>query len=131
MSIKEPCYLIDRRWTDLMIKSIKNNYNQDMDIFFSKMIKDNPFSTWSSTSNSTFRKDFFEKYMNWFEKIFEDIKDSDYPGHAHERSLSFFYFLERAKVAIFPNFVEHFQLNSHNTSPLSEDRFDKIYKQLI
>jgi hypothetical protein len=131
MPIKEPCYLIDRRWTDLMIQSIKKNYNKDMDTFFSKMIKENPFSLWSSTSNSTFSHSFFNKYMTWFEKIFEDIKDSDFPGHAHERSLSFFYFLEKAKVAIFPNFIEHFQLNSHNTSPLPEDRFDKLYNNLI
>lgn len=131
MPINEPCYLKDRIWTESMIKSIKKNYGIDMDDFFKKFIKENPNQFWSSTSNCTFEKKSFENYMNWFEKIFEDLKNFDYPGHAHERSISFFYFKNKLKVAIFPGFIEHFQLNSHNTSPLPEDRFDKLYKNLI
>lgn len=131
MNINEPCYLIDRRWTDEMIKSIKKNYSLDMDTFFEQFIKSNPNTNWSSTSNSTFKKEHFEKYMRWFENIFEDLKNSKFPGHAHERSISFYYFLNNLKVAIFPGFIEHFQLNSHETSPLEANRFDKLFNNLL
>jgi hypothetical protein len=102
-----------------------------MDSFFKTYISKNPNSTWSSTSNSTFSKKSFDEYMNWFEKIFEDLKTFEFPGHSHERSISFFYLLNSLKVAIFPGFIEHFQLNSHNTSPLPEDRFEKLYNNLL
>ena len=131
MSIKEPCYLLDRRWTNDMIESIKKNYNLDMDNFFTMFIKNNPNSNWSSTSNSTFTKEHFEKYMCWFENIFVDLKNSEFPGHAHERSISFYYFLNKLKVAIFPGFIDHFQLNSHETSPLENNRFDKLFNNLL
>jgi hypothetical protein len=131
MGIKEPCYLLDRRWTTDMIESIKKNYNLDMDNFFTEFIKNNPNSNWSSTSNSTFTKEHFEKYMCWFENIFVDLKNSEFPGHAHERSISFYYFLNKLKVAIFPGFIEHFQLNSHETSPLESNRFDKLFNNLL
>lgn len=131
MSIQEPCYLKDRIWTEKMINSIKNNYSVDMDTFFKKYISKNPNSVWSSTSNSTFSKKSFDEYMIWFEKIFEDLKTFEFPGHSHERSISFFYLLNNLKVAIFPKFIEHFQLNSHNTSPLPEDRFEKLYNNLL
>jgi len=131
MSIQEPCYLKDRIWTEKMINSIKNHYSVDMDSFFKTYISKNPNSTWSSTSNSTFSKKSFDKYMDWFEKIFEDLKTFEFPGHSHERSISFFYLLNSLKVAIFPGFIEHFQLNSHNTSPLPEDRFEKLYNNLL
>lgn len=131
MNVNEPCYLIDRRWTEDMIKSIKKNYNMDMDIFFKEFIKNNPNINWSSTSNSTFSKQHFEGYMKWFESIFEDLKNSEFPGHAHERSISFYYFINNLKVAIFPGFIEHFQLNSHETSPLEPNRFNKFFNNLL
>jgi hypothetical protein len=102
-----------------------------MNLFFKEYISKNSNSVWSSTSNSTFSKTTFEGYMNWFEKLFEDLKDFEFPGHSHERSISFYYFLNNLKVAVFPGFIEHFQLNSHNTSPLPENRFDKLYKNLV
>jgi hypothetical protein len=131
MSINEPCYLKDRIWTEKMIGSIKTHYSIDMDDFFKNYISKNPNSVWSSTSNSTFSKKTFDGYMIWFEKIFEDLKTFEFPGHSHERSISFYYLLNNLKIAIFSGFIEHFQLNSHNTSPLSEDRFEKLYKNLI
>lgn len=131
MSVNEPCYLIDKRWTSDMIESIKKNYNVDMNKFFESFIKNNYNMSWSSTSNSTFSKEHFEGYMKWFEKIFEDLKNTEFPGHAHERSISFYYFINNLKVGIFPGFIEHFQLNSHETSPLEINRFDKLFNNLI
>lgn len=131
MSINEPCYLKDKIWTEQMIDSIRKHYSVDMNLFFKEYVSKNPNSVWSSTSNSTFSKTTFEGYMNWFEKLFEDLKYFEFPGHSHERSISFYYFLNNLKVAVFPGFIEHFQLNSHNTSPLPENRFDKLYKNLV
>jgi hypothetical protein len=131
MRLQEPCYLIDKVWTESMILSIQKNYLVNMNDFFKNHISKNPNGHWSSTSNSTFSFESFNNYMSWFEKIFEDLKTFEYPGHAHERSISFFYFLNNLKVAIFPNFIEHFQLNSHNTSPLDSNRFDKLFNKLV
>jgi hypothetical protein len=131
MSVHEPCYLKDRIWTEKMIESIKKHYSIDMDIFFKNYIQKNQSSSWSSTSNSTFSKETFNNYMIWFEKIFEDLKTFEFPGHSHERSISFYYLINNLKVAIFPGFIEHFQLNSHDTSPLPNNRFDKLFNNLL
>ena len=40
------------------------------------------------------------------------------------------YFETKGKVFITKDYVEHFQLNSHGTSPLEPNRFEKFYEQL-
>lgn len=127
MSLQEPCYIKDRIWSDLMIQKIKEIHNVDIDDMLSKLSSN---TLWSATSNTTWRTEYLIEYLKWFEPVFESMKDFQYAGHAHERSLSFFYFTTKGKVFITKDYVEHFQLNSHGTSPLEPNRFEKFYEQL-
>jgi len=131
MEIKEDCYMGDRRWVDDLIKSIHKNYDVDMDAFFADYNTKTPDGIWSSTSNCTFSKEAFDKYMTWFEPIFEDLKTFEFGGHTHERSLSFYYLLKDLKVLIKPNCITHLQINSHNTSPLGGSRHDELFHKLL
>jgi hypothetical protein len=130
--IEEECYIKTRKWVDELINSIKKNYDLDIDNFFNDYLKEKPNGVWSTTSNSTFSKEAFDRYMVWFEKIFEDLKDFEFSGHAHERSISFFYLTQNLKIAISPNVIEHLQLNSHETSDFPDaNRFINLYPKLL
>ena len=63
-------------------------------------------------------------------KFIDDIKENQFCGHMHERSLSFYYFINELKVYNTKNLMTHFQLNTHSTSPLPPDRFNSLYSNL-
>jgi hypothetical protein len=90
----------------------------------------NPSEVWSCTSNSTFSMNTFEEYMEWFDKLIDDLKNSDTCGHAHERSISFFYFIHNKNVVMVPNVITHLQLDSHKTQGHFVD-FDNSMKNLL
>jgi hypothetical protein len=131
MPLVEPCYVKDRRWVEEIIKSIKNVYKIDIDDLINTLIKTKKESFWTSTSNSTFKKDVFEQYMIWFDNLLNDLKNSPYPGHAHERSISFYYFTNKINHVVTNGYMDHLQLNSHGTSPLPPNRFDTLYNKLF
>lgn len=131
VEMKEDCYIGERRWVEDLIQSILKNYDFNMDSFLNEYKTNNPDAVWSSTSNCTFSKDAFEQYMVWFEKIFQDLKSFEFGGHAHERSISFFYLLKNLKITIQSDGITHFQINSHNTSPLGGSRHDELFHKLL
>ena len=63
--------------------------------------------------------------------LVDDILDSNFCGHMHERSISFFHFIFNCKVIDIKNIMTHFQFNTHGTSPLAKDRFNQLYKNLF
>jgi hypothetical protein len=108
-------YVKNINWVKDIIPSIQKIYNIDVYKLTDDILDKNINSVWSSTSNSTFKKEAFFEYMEWFERIIEFIKNSNGCGHAHERSISFFYFIHNKKVKIIPRVMSHFQLDSHKT----------------
>jgi len=109
-------YVKNVNWVKDIIPSIKKNYGIDMYKKIEDFMNKNPNEIWSSTSNSTFSKKTFDEYMKWFEILFNDLKNSNTAGHAHERSISFFYLIKNKKISILTNALKHYQLNSHGTS---------------
>jgi hypothetical protein len=100
-------------WSFELLNSIKRIYNIDTLSEISKL--PDTFKC-SMTSNHTFSKKTFEKYMEWMEPMINDIKISQTSGHQAERSISVFYILNKIKnIKILPNILHHFQLNSHRT----------------
>lgn len=89
-----------------------------------------PNYLWSSSSNSTWKVDVVKEYIDWFCQFIDDIKDSMYCGHMHERSLSFYYFMKNLKVQLTKGLMIHVQLNSHGTSPLPPERAKQMYDLL-
>jgi hypothetical protein len=131
MPVWAGCYLKYGQWTDRLFEVIKDVYQVEMKQFMEEFCAKNPNLNWSSTTNSTFSKNFFDKYMTWFEKIFNEMKDFEFAGHAHERSISIFCFFKKAKVILQSGLLEHLQLNSHGTSPLPKGRFNKYFCKLL
>lgn len=108
-------FIQNRDWVEHIIPSIKRKYNIDVDRFYEDVLRKNPQAMWSSTSNTTFRVDIFNEYMNWFEPLINDLKDTKTCGHAHERSISIFAHLKRKKLFLTQNLLKHLQLDSHKT----------------
>jgi len=130
MLITDPVYLKLTQYTDKLISSINKHTGVDIPKLFDGILNQNNNALWSSSSNSTWKVSELENYINWFVPFIDEIKDSDYCGHMHERSLSFYYYIAELKVKLTNNLMTHFQLNSHGTSPLPPERGSELYKQL-
>jgi hypothetical protein len=122
-------YIMNMDWVKDIIPSIKKHYNVDIFDVVAKKLKSNPNEVWSSTSNSTFSKESFNEYMTWFEKLIDDLKDGTTCGHAHERSISYYYLVFDKKTTIISNIMKHFQLDSHKTQGHNPD-FNEAMRQL-
>lgn len=117
------------QWSIDLINSIKKNYNIDVLDVINNLPGD---TVCSMTSNHTFSKNLFEKYMEWMEPMIEDIKNSHLSGHQAERSISLFYLLEKIEnIKVIPNILEHFQFDSHKTQGISESHFINNYNKLL
>ena len=83
------------------------------------------------TSNHTLSKNVFIKYMEWMDKLIDDIKMSPLSGHQTERSISIFYLLHNISYTILNGCLEHFQFDSHKTQGISQQKFITQYKNLL
>jgi hypothetical protein len=128
--ITMPDYVSNFMWVQDIMPSIKKHYNINIFDLIETIKVKNPNEVWSCTSNSTFSKKTFEGYMTWFEKLIEDLKNGTTCGHAHERSISFFYFINNKVVKMLPGLITHFQLDSHKTQGHPVD-FNKSMEILI
>lgn len=102
-------------------KSIKINYDIDIIEFIDTLRKQKKGQQWSTTSNSTFSLKTFSEYMIWFEKLIDDLKDNTMSGHAHERSISFFYLLHNKKVFLTKDLIKHFILNGQSYANIAQN----------
>jgi hypothetical protein len=130
MSVKDVVYLTQTQYTKELVDSIENKFGYNIVKYIHEMEKSNPQMLWSSSSNSTWKTEILKKYIDWFYNFIEDIHQSQYCGHMHERSLSFYYFKEKLKVYLTRNLMIHVQLNSHGTSPLPPERAKMLYSYL-
>ena len=132
--LPRPCnehhFIDDPRWVSEMLKSISRIYRRDMYSDIKEMLKSNPNMIWTSTSNTIFKKGCFEQYMNWFLPLLPDILESKTAGHQHERSMTIFNYMFAKKLAIIPDLIEHFQLDSHETQDHVVD-FESSLQKLI
>jgi len=128
LSINNRCYVETNQYVNYIIPAIQKHYNVDILNVISKL--DLKYQ-WVSTSNNTFEVKTFYNYMEWFHCMFEDIKNNQYAGHEHERSVSFFCFINDIKTDFFEGLIKHYELNSHLTSGKSIYEFHNNYKSLL
>jgi len=100
---------------DGLYNAIRTIYRIDLKSSVEEAINRGTFTHWSSTSNTTFRKDVFDKYMNWFVPLVSLIKDDKNAGHYHERSITLFSILNKKRMSLTNGFIKHFQMDSHKT----------------
>ena len=127
MSIRDVVYVTQSQYSKELTDAVKNKSGFDIIGMINKLPQQ---SLWSSSSNSTWKVSVVKEYIDWFTQFIEDLKDSIYCGHMHERSLSFYYFMKNLKVFLPKNLMIHVQLNSHGTSPLPPERAKKMYDLL-
>lgn len=127
MSIFDVVYLKQTQYSDKLIESIYKKTKVDI----KSVIENSKITQWSSSSNSTWKTSILNNYVEWFEQFVDDIKNNQYCGHMHERSLSFFYISKNLKVFLAKNLMTHVQLNSHGTSPLPPERAKQLYNTLV
>ena len=121
-------FIANKEWVEYILPAIKEVYRHDLNQYFLKLVQNNPKAIWSSTSNTTFRVDIFEEYMNWFEPLIPHLKDTKTCGHAHERSITFFSHMRKKKQLITQGILQHLQLDSHKTQGHSVNMDDSIKK---
>ena len=130
MSIMDPVYVLQSQYSKELIDSVLSKTGVDIISVLQKLSQKNSHSLWSSSSNSTWKVSELKNYIIWFEQFIDDVKNSLYCGHIHERSLSFFYFIYNLNVFNTQNLMTHYQLNTHGTSPLPPERFNQLYNNL-
>ena len=130
MSVSDIVYVKQEQYSIELINSVREKTGFDI----SKMIKEFEINStktmWSSSSNSTWKVSELKNYIDWFTNYIDDVKESNFCGHIHERSLSFYYFMRNLKVYLVRDLMTHVQLNSHGTSPLPPERAKELYKLL-
>jgi hypothetical protein len=118
------------KWNENILPLIKDLYNIDLIEYFDNILMKNPNSLWSSTSNTTFKKDVFIEYMEWFYPIGVKIKETETCGHAHERSITYFSHIKNKKLLLTNGLLKHLQLDSHKTQGHFVD-LETSYNKLI
>jgi len=122
-------FIDNPNWTSEIFKSIQKNYNTDLKSMIKFLMEKNPQMTWSSTSNTTFRKSVLDEYMNWFIPLLGDFIELRTAGHAHERSTTFYSIMNNKPFLITKNLLKHFQLDSHKTQGHEVD-FSSSFEKL-
>jgi len=117
-------------WNSEILKAVEDINKINLKNRYKKIIESNPNAVWSSTSNTTFRKDIFLEYMNWFQPISERIKNSKTCGHAHERSITYFTQIKNKKMLITNGLLKHLQVDSHKTQGHKVDN-ESNYNKLL
>jgi hypothetical protein len=129
-----PCnnyhFIDNQNWVDTLFKGIKTIYNVDFEKTLRLMIQKDNNLYWSSTSNSTMSKSFFESYMKWFEPMIDIVAESKTAGGGHERSISFFYFWGKTPIILTQGLLKHYQMDSHKHQGHFVD-YEKNINQLV
>lgn len=124
-------FIQNPEWNEHLIPAIKKIYRTDILNLYKKILVSNPNSLWSSTSNTTFRKDIFNEYMKWFLPLVECIKETKTCGHAHERSITFFSTIKNKKVLLTKGLLQHLQMDSHKTQGHKVNEKENINKLIM
>jgi len=123
-------FIDNPQWVTQLFKAIKEKYRIDSEKVIRNIMKQNPDMYWSSTSNSTMSLKFFQDYMKWFEPMIETIVESKTAGGDHERSISFFYILNKIPILLTNGIIKHFQMDSHKHQGHFVDHDGNINKLL-
>lgn len=124
-------YFMDSRFTEPLVSEVKKNENIDIVDIIKKIKIKNSNLQWATTSNSTWKREVLFKYIEWFSKYINKIGPTPCAGHIAERSISFFYFINKINVQLALNLIEHLQLDSHKTDPNMPSAYNKFAAEYI
>lgn len=119
-------HFMDPRFTEPLLTKVKEKENIDISSIIQKLKIKNPNLQWTTTSNSTWKREILFKYIEWFSQYIESIGDTPCAGHIAERSISFFYYINKINVQLALNLIEHLQLDSHRTDPNMPAAYNKF-----
>jgi hypothetical protein len=131
---KHPLFIQDNMYSGVLVDDIKVKTGVDMFELVNSYLKKNPNLLWQNTSNSTWEVSKLKDYVLWAKQFIDVLSKFEYAGHAIERSISFFYYINKLNVSLTNGLLDHLQLNSHKTDPFlpkNDDRFNQGYKKLI
>ena len=128
INVHDRNFLKTPKWSDLLLTSLNKKYGNDVMDFFNKLPK---HQICGITSNHTFSKPIFEKYMEWINPMVDDLKNSALSGHQVERSIPTFYLLEKIQYKIMKDVLFHFQLDSHKTQYRNSNKYIQQYPSLL
>ena len=110
------CFINMPEYLANLLPILKKTYNVDGEQMVKKALSENKHAQWSSTSNTTFSLSTFNQYMEWFDKLIIDLTGNPMCGHAHERSITFFYLIFKKRILLMHNVLKHLMHNSHGTT---------------
>jgi hypothetical protein len=128
LKVSDYNYVGHQIWIQNLNLSIEKNYGININNFIKSLDSQKIITM---TSNHTFKYEVFCTYMEWMEKMIDDIKESHFSGHEVERSISLFYLLKNIDYIFLPNLIHHFQFDSHGTQGISKNKFEQNYKYLL
>ena len=114
---KHPLFIEVPTYSDVLVKSIKQETGIDLFELVNKYLSKNPNLLWQTTSNSTWKVSILKEYVEWVKPFIETLSKFEFAGHAIERSISFFYYIRKLNVSLTNGLLDHLQLNSHKTDP--------------
>ena len=95
------------------------------------IIKSTPDPVVSVTSCHTFKASDFSGYMNFMQPLIKYVKDNRMSGHQTERSISFWYIILGKEFSIIPEVLHHYQLDTHQTQGIPQEKFDLSYQYVV
>jgi hypothetical protein len=110
-----PMFIQHPPFIDTLFKTIRKTYHVDIQRLLMGAINEGKMGHWSSTSNTTFRKNVFDQYMNWMSPMIDEIKVDPNAGHLHERSITIFASMKSKKLILTNGYLKHYQMDSHKT----------------
>lgn len=131
---RHPLFIQNETYSGPLVKDIKDKTNVDLFELVNKYLSKNPNLLWQTTSNSTWKTSSLKEYVNWAKQFIDVLSKFEFAGHAIERSISFFYYINKLNVSLTSGLMDHLQLNSHKTDPFlpkNDNRFNEGYKKLI
>ena len=123
-----PMFIQHPPFIETLFKSIRKTYRIDIQKILMDVIQQGKMGYWSSTSNTTFRKNIFDQYMNWMSPMIDEIKIDPNAGHLHERSITIFASMKNKRLVLTNGFLKHYQMDSHKTQGHYVDTENAINK---
>jgi hypothetical protein len=132
LSINHPFFINYTDFADTLIESLYRRYDINVHSLIKELnIKYNNKMLWSGSNNCTWKKETFFNFMEWFEPLIPDLKDNKFCGHMQERAVSIFFLYKKLNALLMPNYIEHFHLNTHDTSLRPQAESAHMYEYLL
>lgn len=124
-------YIKTEKYSKEIVDGIRAEYGIDMHQAIESIIKSTPDPVVSVTSCHTFKASDFRGYMNFMQPLIKYVKDNRMSGHQTERSISFWYIIMGKEFSIIPEILHHYQLDTHQTQGIPQEKFDLSYQYVV